>query len=148
MGEPAHHQRPNAPLHEGKLPGVLGEIARVAGEAAALAIARARGGTRVYIPPEPPAEHWMSRLVGVGAARAIAAHLTMGAGGYRVDLPAGPEGHLGKQRAKADALIRAGGSERDIALATGYTERTVRRRKAKLNAPRDTRQRDFFSNDD
>ena len=137
------------PAEDGQtLPGVLGQIATVAGEEAALAIARSRGGTRVYIPPHPDAEHWMSRLVGVCAARAIAAHLTMGAGGFRIDLPAGPAGHLGKKRVQVDAMIRAGRSERDIALSTGYTARGVRKRKAALNAPRDTRQGEFFSNDD
>lgn len=131
-----------------RLPGVLAEIAAVAGDDAALAIARARGGTRVYIPPHPNSEHWMSRLVGEAAARAIADRLTMGAAGLRVDLPTGPAGKVNHQRAEADAMIRAGRSERDIALATGYTARTVRRRRAALNAPRDTRQGDFFSNDD
>ena len=39
-----------------RLPGLLAEIAAVAGEAAALAVAEAVGGTQIYIPPSPAAE--------------------------------------------------------------------------------------------
>jgi hypothetical protein len=42
-------------------------------------------------------------------------------------------------RAKVDRMIDDGRSERDIALATGYTIRGVRRRKA-MRKPGDDRQ--------
>lgn len=113
------------------LPGVLAEIAAVAGESAALAIAEAAGGTQIYIPPEPAPAHWLSRLVGHRAALAIADRLTCGVGGRRVDLPVGPRGHQAKTRRQVDRMIEAGRSERDIALATGYTGRGVRKRRAR-----------------
>lgn len=119
------------------LPGVLAEIAAVAGEKAALAIADARGGTQAYFPPEPSEEHWLSRLIGRDAAKRVCEHLTCGVGGMRVDLPLGPAGHAARARAKVDALIAEGRSERDIALATGYSIRGVRRRRAKQGAPKD-----------
>lgn len=137
-----------AELRSPRLPGILGEIADVAGEAAALAIAKARGGTEIYIPPVPAPDHWMSKLVGSTAARAIADHLTCGVGGLRVELPTGPAGHAAQARAQVDAMIREGRSERDIALTTGYTARTVRRRRAQLGKPADTRQGDLFSDND
>lgn len=127
------------------LPGVLGEIARVAGEEAALAIAEARGGTEIYIPPSPARDHWLSRLVGQEAARAIADHLSCGVGGLRVELPLGPHGHIARAQAKVDAMLREGRSERDTALATGYTIRSVRRRRARLGMIKDRRQLDFFA---
>tara|TARA_R110002124_G_scaffold121845_1_gene280205 strand:- start:1044 stop:1190 length:147 start_codon:yes stop_codon:yes gene_type:complete len=37
-----------------------------------------------------------------------------------------------RKRATVDRMIIAGRSERDIALATGYTTRQVRRRRARL----------------
>lgn len=118
------------------LPGVLAEIAAVAGEDAALAIAADRGGTQVYIPPQPARDHWLSRLVGHKSALAIADRLTAGISGARIVLPLGPKGHAARQRAKVDRLIKEGElSERDIARATGYTIRGVRmRRKAMLEA--------------
>lgn len=124
------------------LPGVLGEIARVAGEDAALKVARRFGGTRVYFPAEPGPDHWLTQLVDREAALAIGEHLTGGfSGGLRIDLPVGRFGHQEGPRAKVDRMIREGASERDIALATRYTTRGVRKRKAKL---RDDRQGDFF----
>ncbi len=130
------------------LPGALAEIAAVAGEEAALAVAAERGGTIVYIPPSPSSEHWLTRLVGLKHARAIADRLTCGVGGLRVEVPLGPKGHEALQRAKVDRLILEGeSSERDIARATGYTIRGVRKRRAKLAEPggrRDDRQLDLL----
>lgn len=122
------------------LPGVLAEIAEAAGEEAALAIAKELGGTQIYVPPVPAIDHWLSRLVGIENARAIADKLTCGVGGRRVDLPLGPRGHAENQRARVDAMIREGRSERDIALATGYSIRGVRRRRARIDMPDDSRQ--------
>lgn len=119
----------------GSLPGTLAEIAAVAGEDAALAIAAARGGTQVYIPPHPDADHWLSVLVGLKAAQAIADRLTCGVGsGIRVELPMGPKGAAARLRAKVDRMLRQvpAPSEREIALATGYSIRSVRRRRALL----------------
>lgn len=137
-GSPPSSSRP------GVLPGVLGAIARVAGEEAALAIAEARGGTEVYIPPVPPKDHWLSKLVGHETALEIADYLTCGISGMRLELPSGPAGHAAQMRAKVDAMLREGRSERDIALSTGYTIRGVRRRRARLGRIADTRQLDFF----
>lgn len=126
------------------LPGVLAQIADVAGEDAALAVAQARGGTEVYIPPAPGADHWLSKLIGIKAARAVAAELTMGVAGLRVELPLGPTGNMAVARARVDAMLAENRSERDIALATGYTIRAVRRRRAMLGRPRDDRQLTLF----
>lgn len=126
------------------LPGALGEIAEVAGVDAALAIARVRGGTEIYVPANPGPDHWISRLVGLDNAAAIADKLTCGVGGRRLELPLGPHGHAESQRAKVDAMIREDRSERDIALATGYSIRAVRRRRAKLGRPPNSRQLSLF----
>jgi hypothetical protein len=123
-----------------QLPGILAEIADIAGEDAALAVAAARGGTRVYLPPVPGRDHWLSRLVGHEAAKAIADRLTCGIAGMRVDLPLGPKGLIARGRAKVDRMIADGLSERDIALAAGYTTRGVRMRKALRMKKRDDRQ--------
>jgi hypothetical protein len=122
-----------------RLPHVLAEIAEVAGEDAALAIAAARGGTTVYIPPAPASDHWLSRAVGQAKAKAIAERLTCGVGGMRIDLPLGPQtGHLAQARAKVDRMIAEGeASERDIARAAGYTIRGVRKRTARAATRRD-----------
>lgn len=126
------------------LPGILAEIAEVAGERAALLIAAARGGTQIYVPPVPELDHWLCRLIGRAEARAVCEQLTCGVGPRRVDVPFGPLGAHAKLREAVDALIIEGRSERDIALATGYAARSVRRRRARLagegRLPKDERQ--------
>jgi hypothetical protein len=115
-----------------QLPAILAEIADVAGEEAALAIAAARGGTQVYFPPVPSDDHWITLTIGREAALAVCERLTCGLAGRRVDLPLGPTGRVAKGREHVDAMLRAGRSERDIARATGYTARGVRLRRATL----------------
>ncbi|MDZ4307540.1 hypothetical protein [Allopontixanthobacter sp.] len=127
-----------------ELPGVLGIIAAVAGDDAAVAVARARGGTQVYFPPVPPEDHWLSALIGQEQAAAVCDRLTCGVGGMRVDLPLGGAGHAAQARAQVDALLDAGLSERAIALKTGYTIRGVRRRRARLGRGGDPRQIPLF----
>lgn len=126
------------------LPQVLADIARIAGEEAARRVAGAVGGTRVYIPPQPGPDHWLAKLVGQEAAQKIADHLTAGPLGARVDIPLGDTGFMSSQQARIDAMIMAGRSERDIALACRYTERGVRKRKARLKALHDSRQGKLF----
>ena len=123
------------------LPDILQEIADIAGEDAALAIASARGGTQVYIPPVPDIDHWLCRLIGVNNARKVADKLTEGVGiGRRVDLPLGPASSAARLRAKVDAMILEGRSERDIALATRYSIRAVRRRRKRMGTIPEPRQ--------
>lgn len=127
-----------------RLPGILAEIAEVAGVEAALAIARVRGGTQIYVPPKPANDHWLCRLIGRDEAMAVCERLTCGVGPLRVDLPLGPVGQAAKIRARIDAMIVEQRSERDIALATGYTTRSIRRRVAKLGIKRDDAQMDLL----
>jgi hypothetical protein len=136
--------QPAAPL-----PDALSDIALIAGEAAARSVAGAVGGTRVYIPPRPEADHWLVQLVGSDAAQRIADHFTGGFGGIRIEIPLADTGFIAQAQARADAMIRAGRSERDIARACGYTIRTIRRRRAALKRAGlrigDPRQGDLFT---
>lgn len=122
------------------LPGVLRQIAEVAGEDAALAIAAARGGTQVYFPPRPNARHWLCKLIGRERAEVVCDQLTCGVGPLRLDLPLGPTGHRMSGAAKVDALLAQNLSESQIARMTGYTIRGVRMRRAKLGKSADSRQ--------
>lgn len=116
------------------LPGVLAEIAEVAGLEAALAIADKRGGTKIYIPAHPSGDHWLVQTCGLAAAKKICTHFTSGRGNIEIDLPLGPRGSLAKTRARVDEMIASGATALQIALAVGYTTRGVRKRKAKMRA--------------
>ncbi|MCX9146599.1 hypothetical protein [Erythrobacter sp. WG] len=136
--------QPAAPL-----PQVLDDIARLAGEDAARKVAEAVGGTRVYIPPVPGPDHWLSKLVGLEAARKIGDHFTGGFAGTPLEIPLADTGFIARMQAKCDAMLLAGTySERDIARACEYTIRTVRRRRAALKRAgqrlTDRRQGDLF----
>lgn len=132
----------NKPRH-GWLPSLLAEIAQVAGLDAALKLAEARGGTEIYVPAAAPSGHWLADTVGIEAAAAICAHFTGSGPGCRLELPNGPAGSIAQLRRKVDRMISEGKSEREIALACGYTGRGVRLRRAKARAALE--QEDLFS---
>ncbi|MCJ2050874.1 hypothetical protein [Methylobacterium sp. J-070] len=118
------------------LPGVLGEIAEVAGLAAALAVAEAVGGTRAYVPRRPGPDHWLVRAAGPEAAAAIADHLTTGRSGSEIEFPIGPAGSYVKERRrrarKMRELTAQGLPNRQTARQVGVTERAVRLFKARV----------------
>ena len=132
--------------HPLPLPGVLGEIADVAGLAAALAVAREMGGRRAYFPATPKADHWLVRAVGAEAAAVICAHLVAGGAGLEIPVPLGPTG----TRARAWATIRRalddGATAGTAARLAGVDERTVRRHRNGHSASRrrDPDQHDLF----
>jgi len=120
--------------YPGWLPALLAEIAQVAGLDAALKLAEARGGTEIYVPAEAPDGHWLVETVGRPAADAICGHFMGGGRGTRLELPLGPAGTAAQIRRRVDRMISEGKSEREIALATGYTGRGVRLRRAKARS--------------
>jgi hypothetical protein len=127
------------------LPGILQEIADVAGEDAALIVAKMVGGRRAYFPPVPKPDHWLARAVGLDKARAICQHFT---GGKHVELfvPLGPAGSRARRHRLIAELIDEGASETRIVAAAGVTRATVyRHRKARLGQKRNLRQGDLFS---
>lgn len=115
-----------------RLTGVLADIARVAGRDAAIAIGRKFGGVRMYFPLNPTKDNWLVKTVGQEKARAICDELTAGRCGLEYDLPLGAFGHQETTRAAVDRMLAAKKTHRDIALATRYSERGVRKRAALL----------------
>ncbi len=118
------------------LPSLLAEIAEVAGLDAALALARARGGSRITIPAAPGKGHWLCKLVGREAALALAEHFATSDGvsrrrGAILELPVGPVGAHAQVSRRVDAMIRAGVSADEIARTVGVSRRTVFRRKGR-----------------
>ncbi|MDQ2084688.1 hypothetical protein RA307_31290 [Xanthobacteraceae bacterium Astr-EGSB] len=132
------------------LPGVLAEIAEVAGEAAALQICAEYGGKDVYIPASCSDNHPLAQCVGREKADLICAHLAVGgSSGQRFYIPL-VEGGAFKalQRTIARNVHEesvAGKSARDIAGGNGISERTVRRhRAAHRGTSKDRRQGSLF----
>jgi hypothetical protein len=103
------------------LPGLLAQIAAVAGVEAALAVAKAKGGSRAYVPPRPADDHWLVRAVGRAHADAIAAELV---GGTACNLLI-PKGAGALMRRHFDELRAEGVSILDAARRCGAHERTA-----------------------
>ncbi|MET4206891.1 helix-turn-helix domain-containing protein [Bradyrhizobium sp. LA2.1] len=136
-----------------KLPGVLAEIAEVAGETAALAIAARHGGRRVYFPAQSKLldgyeSYWLVECVGIELARKICAHFEVDGRGQRIDIPL----HVGgtyKQFVRSVAervhkLDREGKSSTEISKQLGLTQRTVHRHRAKHGKKKNDKQGNLF----
>lgn len=114
-----------------ELPGVLQEIAEVAGLPAALAVAARVGGGREYIPAKCADDHWLVECAGRAAADKICAHFAAAGSGLRIDIPlyhGGAYHQLKRVVAKRiHDLHSRGKSSRVIAQEVGVTQRTVHR---------------------
>lgn len=131
------------------LPPLLAEIADVAGLPAALALAEARGGSRITIPARPGPDHWIVKTIGPEAAERLCAHFRTGVGGTKgaiLELPVGPSGTAAQTRAKIDALLRKGVSADQIAVSMRVHRTTVFRRKSRIDPDpkHDPRQTSMF----
>lgn len=121
---------PEAADPEGRhLPGVLGEIAEVAGEAAAVKIALRWGGQHFYFPRARtigllPETHAFVNEVGRRAARALAKHYD----GEVVYIPRA-------RKKMAAVLLKRGNHPSEVARQLGVTHRSVERYAASLTGP-------------
>ena len=129
------------------LPGVLGEIAEIAGLEAALAVAEKVGGSRAYIARRPGADHWLVQAVGTEAAAKIADYFTTGRTGAEILFPVGPRGSYNaekRRRARKLAELTARGLPTDqVARQAGITRRGVQLFKARQRERGDDPQGDL-----
>jgi len=125
-------------MHDLLLPGILGEIADVAGIPAALAIADQVGGTRINIPARAQDDHWLVATVGREAADQICDYFrTLSAehreaGVRHVVIPMGGTGPMAQARRVLITELESGVSARQAARKAGVSERTAFRMRAKL----------------
>jgi DNA-binding NarL/FixJ family response regulator len=117
-----------------RLPGLLQEFADVIGLDAALRIARAVGGIRVYIPERVDHNHWLSHAIG----RELADKLCANFGGGALEVPIGPEGERAtRERRHAEMILEMtlqGLSSTVIAQRLRLSDRTVRTHRSLLRA--------------
>jgi hypothetical protein len=127
------------------LPPLLCEIAEVAGIPAAIALAQARGGNRVYVPTpgQLSEEHWLVRIVGREAALKICLHFSPGHH-VALELPLGPTGSRADLWRRLARLIEEGAPSGVITRRLGISRRTLGRHRARIGL-RDERQADLFA---
>ncbi|MBO6553240.1 MAG: helix-turn-helix domain-containing protein [Roseitalea sp.] len=131
------------------LPATLADIATVIGLENAIAIARAKGGTRVWIPTKVSDGHWLARLVGMNAAMALCSYYAVDGIGVSLDIPLTTFSSYKRaeaERAKAiRALLDEGKTASEIARIVGVDRRTVFAHKAAIKSGRvDGRQGTLF----
>lgn len=121
----AHSRKP-------PLPGLLGIVAELVSYRAALELAAAEGGKRLYLPlPDHlKPDHWLVKAIGADGARAVAERCASGTSGIRIVVPHGPAGSRAKQWQTIRRALVDGAGTNDLAHDLGINERTVRRHKA------------------
>jgi len=110
-----------------RFPGILGEIAEIAGEAAALKVARAKGGTRAYFPAKPAPGNWLVDAVGQSTAEQICSALVAGTRGVELPVPLGPLGTRAQTWHTLQRAFASGAKVPEAARLAGVDERTARR---------------------
>jgi hypothetical protein len=115
-------------MSEPPLPGLLDEIAAIAGRERALALAAARGGTRFTVPKAVRTDHWLVDLIGLEAAQ----HLAAGRGGELILVPIGPAARAATTRHLIRSALAAGYSIETTARLANVHARTVYRHKRRL----------------
>ncbi len=125
----------------------------MAGNDAAFAIARAKGGIRVDIPAQSRPDHWLTELVGPELAERICNHFAVAdADGRRRGvrhevIPCGPMALNRRARQQVADDIRAGKGVRDAAQRAGVHERTAWRVKKKMVSAGNEDQAELFSDE-
>jgi hypothetical protein len=131
-----------------RLPGVLSEVADVAGEPAAVLLASRVGGTRVFIPAKVSDGHWLVDCVGRQKAELICKHFTVDGRGQRIDVPLGGAGAYPQLRRaiakRVHDLDLSNKSSSQIAREVGITERTVHRHRSSHRGTTNRRQGKLF----
>ncbi|WP_210332650.1 helix-turn-helix domain-containing protein [Methylosinus sp. H3A] len=137
------------------LPGILREIADVAGLSAALAIADKKGGARTFFPARAPDGHWLPQLVGREAADKICTYFrrrdrtdgveraSLDAGTYML-IPLGPKNFYAKARRRAVELTAEGWSREEVARRLGIHIRSVQRYRGRMRDETDGPQGSLF----
>lgn len=125
----------------GELPEVLREIAEASTVAAALKLAEARGGTRIYVPRKIDAGHWLAELIGLDAALAVRRLYA----GEIIAIPLGANGSRHNAQVTARQALDDGASVAQAARAAGLTERTVYRLMGRDERVRAAGQGDLFN---
>lgn len=112
----------------------MAELVDAIGDQAARVLARAFGGTTLYVPRQLGENHPLHVTLGAKAAKQLAAVR----GGERLNIPKQPERRMRVRElySQGDLTIAA------IAIETGYSERHVYRLIGEIDAP----QPDLFGN--
>lgn len=116
----------------------LEELAEALGDALALRLVAALGGTRIYVGRRWRAGNRVVATIGREGADRLAAYTEAGRGGLWLELPRGPSGAAAELRRRLlEEAARPDLSEAEIAQRLRVHGRTVRRARARLRTDGD-----------
>lgn len=101
---------------------LLNKIADIAGERAAVLLAKEKPGQQIYIPEIVTPEHWLAQLVGMEAAKALAVVY----GSRKIILPVALNSDQRRRATAIAELLDKGYSINAIVSITGVSRNTVR----------------------
>lgn len=101
---------------------LLNKIADIAGERAAVLLAKEKPGQQIYIPEFVTPDHWLTQLVGMDAAKALAAVY----GSRKIILPVALNSDQRRRATAIAELLDKGYSINAIVRMTGVSRTTVR----------------------
>lgn len=107
---------------------LLNRVAAIAGVRAALILGREKGCQTVYVPRQVAARHWLAQMVGLDAAKAIAAEF----GGQKLDIPPALVGEKRRRRRAIADMNRSGYSINRITKSLGVARSTVKDHRRRL----------------
>ncbi|MEL6921113.1 MAG: helix-turn-helix domain-containing protein [Pseudomonadota bacterium] len=118
------------------LPETLREVADVTSLGTALTLAAEKGGQRITIPSTVKPDHWLAKLVGLDAARAISDHFTLHGshGSQQIRVPVMARSLQAQRRAEFAALDAQGATNNEIARHMRIAHRTVQWRRKAMKA--------------
>lgn len=111
-------------------PNIIDEIGAVIGTTAALRLLAIFGGTKLYVPETMREDHPIALGIGLEAAKRLSAIFAR----EGLNLPDGEDFHRLQRVRRVAGLLRAGTSERDIAMFVGVSARQVRNYRVEAEA--------------
>lgn len=116
-------------------PGIAGQIEELIGHELTTCLLRRWGGCQVNLPSKAKGSK-LAEVIGVDAAAAIIREIGHG----KITLPCGSMRGTKRRRAEAVAMLRAGASLQQVALACDLHTRTVSNYRAGIEAEAGARQ--------
>ncbi|MBP0439455.1 hypothetical protein [Tianweitania sediminis] len=110
---------------------LLNRIADVAGVRAALLLGNEKACQTIYIPQRVNNEHWLPKLIGMEAARKLAADF----GGMKIVIPPALVGEKRRRQRAIAEMTRKGYSISSTASSLGVARSTVNEHRRRLKEP-------------
>lgn len=123
------------------LPASIKELIDVIGVPASISIVEERGGVRLCVPKKANPEHWLNKLIGEESFKALVDYYQ----GEEIEIPRCVEALRGYKEQQILHASRQGASNAQLAQQFGYTERGIRKLRARLNDTMNSNQFDMFS---